>query len=298
MTDVPDTVSSQDDLLLIQREFFRIIRKPLQHGTRMYEDDVTPLFVKPNGVLSAHERLELYAQQYWWRVLRVMRTDFRRVRLFLGDRTFTDIVMAYLDRYPSTYPQLKLLGREFARFIETSQLLSESERSIASDIAAVEMASLEVSRAARIPSLSIETLLELGEAVKIMVQPFVRSVRLSYSVDCLFNEVCEIEDGQELGNGSAYEIDEPESDTDSSVNDMTSCDYSIAVYRSHEGVRICVLDEIDRDLLLYLRHARKLQDVCDEVSRRLFKLGNVDDVKFQQLFAQFARRGWLGIVEE
>lgn len=297
MTNVPHTISSQDDLLRIQREFFRIIRKPLRDGSKMYEDAATPLLIKPNSVLSAHERLELYAQQYWWRVLRIMRTDFKRVRVFLGGTTFTDVVMAYLEQHPSTYPQLKLLGREFSEFIRACCFLNDSQRNIASEIAGVEMASLEVSRAACIAPLSIETLHQFGDAVTIRLQPFVQSVRLSYAIDCLFRDDCEVEDGQELVNGLVLEEDSCEASAEKSLYAMAICDYSIAVYRSHGRVCLCRLDKGEARLLQFLRDAHKLEDICEAVSGCLGEFEMENRERIQTVFEQFAARGWLGVVE-
>ena len=298
MTDVPNRVASQDDLLLIQREFFRIIRNPLESGSKMRADDATSLFIKPNSGLSAHERLELYAQQYWWRLLRVMRADFKRVRLFLGDEVFSEVVTAYLVQHPSTYPQLKLLGRSFALFIKSCPLLDEYQRGIAADIAAVEVASLEVARATHISPLSIEALHKLGDGITIQLQPFVRIVRLSYAVDCLFREYCEIDDGQELGNAVALEEDILDSSTVQNRAEMASCNYSVAVYRGQGKVDVCRLDEVETCLVQFLKHGQKLQDVCEEVSQCIAELGMEENQKVQLVFAHFAGRGWLGVVEE
>lgn len=297
MTDVPDRITSQDDLLLIQREFFRIIRKPLEDGSKMRDDGATPLFIKPNAGLSAHERLELYAQQYWWRLLRVMRADFKRTKLFLGEAVFNEVAMTYLEQHPSSYPQLKLLGRSFAAFIKSCGALGEPQRSIAAEIAAIEMASLEVIRAGHSAPLSIETLHSAGDTITIRLQPFVRSVRLSYAVDSLFKEGCEVEDGPELGNGVVLEEDSVDSSADTGRPEMVLCDYSIAVYRSNGRVVVCRLNEVEARLLKFLEGARELQDVCEEVLCCLAEVGIVEDEKLQVIFAQLAGRGWLGFVE-
>src|SRR5277367_6695599 len=62
--------------------------------------DFAARFIKPNDRLSSVERLEIYNQQYWYRLLDSLREDFPGLHAVLGDR-FADLCVAYLDKYAS-----------------------------------------------------------------------------------------------------------------------------------------------------------------------------------------------------
>jgi len=73
--------------------------------------------VDARGVLGATQRLGIYAEMYWARLLDVLRDDFPRVAAIVGDDRFTTLAAAYLERHPSTNPSVRWVGGDFAAFL-------------------------------------------------------------------------------------------------------------------------------------------------------------------------------------
>src|SRR5260370_35798961 len=70
-------------------------------------------FIKPNDRLSSFERLEIYNQQYWFRVLDAFADDFPGLRAIVGTRKFAQLSLPYLPECPSRAYTLRDLGSHF-----------------------------------------------------------------------------------------------------------------------------------------------------------------------------------------
>jgi len=81
---------------------------------------IAPAFlelVEGRGPLGSADRLGVYAEMYWARLVDVLRDDFSRVAAILGSTRFTALACAYLTRHPSTRPSVRWVGAEFANFL-------------------------------------------------------------------------------------------------------------------------------------------------------------------------------------
>lgn len=141
-------VKSKAQLKKLQRAFADIIRKPLRANDTMLTDKRSSKIVAPNAVLSAHERLELYARQYWWRIKDSLYEDFPGVRRVLGDASYHKVAQAYLIARPSTSFTLRNLGKSFPEFLKKSKLVPASLRNLAFEVALLEWDKIEVFDAA------------------------------------------------------------------------------------------------------------------------------------------------------
>ena len=88
----------------LQRAITGALMKPLNADESMAVASraVAEKFIKPNDRLTAFERLQIYNQQYWWRLLGAFAEDFRGVRAVLGERKFDKLATAYLEQHGST----------------------------------------------------------------------------------------------------------------------------------------------------------------------------------------------------
>src|SRR5207244_10237320 len=73
--------------------------------------------VEGRGRLGSTDRLGVYTEMYWARLLDVLRDDFPRVAAVLGGDRFTALAGAYLERHPSTDPSVRWVGANFADFL-------------------------------------------------------------------------------------------------------------------------------------------------------------------------------------
>ena len=76
-------------------------------------------YISPSPKLSADERIQIYNQQYWWRLLSILHQNFPTLTRLFGYTDFNlSIGMPFLTRYPSRHWSLSLLGNQLSQWIE------------------------------------------------------------------------------------------------------------------------------------------------------------------------------------
>ena len=85
-------------------------------------DPVLTDVVLPSGSLEPVQRIDIYQGMYFWRLHEVLREDFPKLSLALGDE-FDDLVRDYLTRHPSQHPSVRHVGDGLAGFLETDALV-------------------------------------------------------------------------------------------------------------------------------------------------------------------------------
>ncbi len=89
--------------------------------------------------LSAADRVDIYANMYFYRLLDALKEDFPATLAVLGADNFHNLVTGYILEYPPTEPSLYYCGRYLADYLRDHPL-SESAPFIA-DLARLERAS-------------------------------------------------------------------------------------------------------------------------------------------------------------
>jgi hypothetical protein len=69
------------------------------------------------GGLSGFDRLGVYNQQYWFRLITIMQQEYPCAVHLLGLRRFNDWAVRYLDAHPPASPFLTFLDAEFPAFM-------------------------------------------------------------------------------------------------------------------------------------------------------------------------------------
>ena len=114
-------------LLQTQEWFGRVISRkidihskinPIAPSGKSIKEEA-PLFIAPSPTLTPDRRIELYNQQYWWRLLSTLQDSFPlTVRLF-GFTAFNEsIAKPYLETYPPDSWSLSPLGRRLEEWVE------------------------------------------------------------------------------------------------------------------------------------------------------------------------------------
>lgn len=183
----------------IQRLMCEAIMKPLtgsdamqprwtESGQRTAE--IAGTFIKPNDRLSAFARLEIYNQQYWWRLRAAMEEDFPGVRAVLGKRRFAKLVVAYLQECPSSSWTLRNLGAKLPEFIRTKTTWTEPYTALALDMARTEWAKIEAFDEAEWPRLEAQAIASQDPArMQLYLQPHLRLLKLDYPIDTLVGKL-------------------------------------------------------------------------------------------------------------
>ena len=198
-------------LLDLQRRMASAVMQPLtramttparrSNGTSNARD--AEEFLKPNDRLTAVERLQIYNQQYWYRLFGSLEEDYPGVQAVLGRSTFERVLRGYLQDYPSTTFSLAALGAHLPEWLRAHPKLTAPRTRLALDMARLEWAQMEAAEAADLPTLSPQALAELDEDARLRLQPHVRLLQLAYPVDDLLIQInSEPEDRSAVGNSA------------------------------------------------------------------------------------------------
>ncbi|HET6406596.1 MAG TPA: DNA-binding domain-containing protein, partial [Chthoniobacteraceae bacterium] len=139
---------SNSKLADIQALMSQAVMRPLASGERTQRtwidgapaSQVAATIIKPNDRLSSLERLQIYNQQYWWRLLSCFSEDFRGVRAIIGQRKFDRLAVAYLEKHGSQSWSLRDLGQFMPGFLRERPDLTKPHNELALDMARVEWA--------------------------------------------------------------------------------------------------------------------------------------------------------------
>ena len=134
--------------------------------------------------LSTTDRLDIYANMYFFRLLDALKEDYPVVLAAIGGDRFHNLVTDYLLRHPSMHPSLRYLGEHLPGFIATHALSREFP--CLADVARLEWARVEVFDAPDAASLTRESLAGLppdraGE-VRFTLVPAFDLLRLDHDV--------------------------------------------------------------------------------------------------------------------
>ena len=76
-------------------------------------------YITPRPDFQSHQRIQVYNQQYWWRLLKNMQENFPLLTRLFGYHAFNDTVaIPYLSKYPPNHWSLNKLGSNLSRWIE------------------------------------------------------------------------------------------------------------------------------------------------------------------------------------
>ncbi len=84
--------------------------------------DELPRVIQPSRALSSADRLEIYVNAYYARLLECLDEEFAVTRWTLGDDLFSAVAFGYLQNYPSQSYTLNQLGARFPRYLAESRL--------------------------------------------------------------------------------------------------------------------------------------------------------------------------------
>lgn len=133
----------------------------LRHGDAgkilPYTTENLESLVLPSKQLSSLERLSIYGNMYFSRLIEVMAEEFPTVQHLLSNELFGKIVTDYVTRYPSTHYSLTWLGRGFPAYL-ADDAIDLPEHEFAADVAMVERAMEDVFDAPHVEPIRFEDL--------------------------------------------------------------------------------------------------------------------------------------------
>ncbi|CAI9085915.1 DUF2063 domain-containing protein [Candidatus Methylacidiphilum fumarolicum] len=184
---------SPESLRKLQRLVLTLIRRPLNSKDRirkMAEDGesieaLAQRIFEPSRTMTSLERLEVYNQQYWFKMLEAFYQDFSGLSYLIGKRRFRKLVEAYLGKYPPRSARLGDIGSELEAFLrENPDFLGATSQEAAVDMVRLERALFKAFDAPDYPSLSSKDIMEAKpEVLRIGLQPHISLLELQYAIE-------------------------------------------------------------------------------------------------------------------
>lgn len=281
-------------LAALQRMMAETIMRPLTGADEMQADGaaVAAQIIRPNDRSSAFERLQIYNQQYWWRLLGNFAEDFPGLRAVLGQRAFDRLAVAYLDECGSTSWNLRDLGSKLPDFVREHPALTTPRHELAFDMARVEWARVVAFDEPGKPPLEPKKIAGTAPThLRFDLQPYITLLELAYPIDELVRRLkaAEIETG---AVSNAVSAKRPRRQPRFSASARRRPIY-LAVHRVDCSVYYKRLEPAAFRLLTALRSGATLDAACAEAFRDSKELPDQSAAKVQTWFATWTRFSWL-----
>ena len=109
--------------------FWRLLTAPEGVAAGLRQIDMKPAdlgrVIAGDARLDAVQRLDIYANMYFWRLRDILRGDFSALVAAVGDDPFHNLVTDYLLQCPSQHPSVRNVGARLADFLARHPLASE-----------------------------------------------------------------------------------------------------------------------------------------------------------------------------
>jgi hypothetical protein len=237
----------------VQATLYDLITAPEGVDRRLGELGRSPAdleaIVKPSARLSAVERLDVYANMYFYRILDVLRDEYAKVLAALGDAAFHNLITAYLIACRPAHPSLREAGARLPKFI-AGEALAEDRPWIA-ELARLERVHLELFDG---PDAAVLTIDELRtRAPESLPALFLRAIPC-HAV--LKNRFAISGAWKALGAGESTDV-VPESGE------------TLVVWRQGFDVFHRVVDEDEKPLLRLIEAGARFDVVCERLLERV-----------------------------
>jgi hypothetical protein len=285
------------NLLELQRRMSQDVMRPLTAGFSMQAmteqglsmDEIAESYIKPNSLLTSFGRLEIYNQQYWFRVIAAVAEDFPVLQVVLGQERFDSLMLAYLRENPSTSFSLRNLGAGLPAWLASYPELAGPQHALAVDVARLEWAYIEAFDGASLVPLGWEDFAGFGTDSMLRLQPHLQLLDLQYPVDEVVLAVRKLTPQIEIVSNAACARRQA---SGIALPDVSRSSVYLAVHRFEDSV---YYRRIDREEFLLLADLRDGDSISTAIKRAFegSKLAlELQAAKIQDYFAHAAELGW------
>jgi hypothetical protein len=192
------------------------------------------------------ERINIYADAYFYRLLECLSQEFPATLAVAGPGEFVNLVRDYLAWRPPTEPSIFYAGRYFSEFLGKHRLTRQWP--FIAELARLERATLESFHAPNAPPLTEEAICKIPSrhwpTIELQMHPTVRILRNEWRVTDVLSSV---ESGREWC--------EPARET-----------ATVIVWRRGTNVHYRSLDEVEDGALAVVRKGESFGNVCEAIA--------------------------------
>lgn len=236
-------------------------------------------YITPSPTLQPAQRIELYCQQYWWRLLSCLHEMFPLVTRLFGHYDFNEIIaMPYLEAHPPKDWVLNDLGNKLPEWLEKNY--HKKDRILVVDSARIDLAYNDAFVAGELPPIELATLPvpdDISSILdkKLVPQPHVYLFTFHGDMIRFRNEFLKQEPEYWAEHDFPY------------LNKKKL--YYFVLYRNHHLNTVTKeVSQHEFQILKYLQQGRSIDDVCEWLENQDEKLVNVVSEKLS-LWVQ----GWI-----
>jgi hypothetical protein len=242
-----------------QQLFWRLITAPegVADGLRRIDmkSDELARVVAGDARLDAVQRLDIYANMYFWRLLDLLRGDYPALVASVGDDRFHNLVTDYLLTCPSAHPSVRNVGERLPAFL--AQQAIAAERPWLIELARLERARVELFDGPDAEPLTLEDLRAMApEAFVRLPLPLVPShcfLDVDHAVDDVWRAVEDREDGEQETAPEAPAADAR----------------TLLVWRQDVTVYHRPLERLERTALLRAKEGARFGEICDRLAESM-----------------------------
>lgn len=229
-------------------------------------------FISSSSSTERIERLDIYAEGYFSRILDCMGETFSRTRKAVGDETFTLLVADYLKAFPSRFTSIDEVGCDFPKFVIKFDVIKLPEW--VSDLARFEWSWLEsfYTEDVRVQPAWQEELAKNPDS-PLLVHSSVRLVRSQWPLHRLIQL---IDSAEETVGGDFSKKSES----------------AMIIYRTSEEIHYQEISLSSVQILQKLKNG-------DSLNEALRQIQNIDHIDISQTFSFWVAQGILcGLINE
>ena len=235
---------------------------------------VARTLVRADARLSAIERVDIYADMYFYRIRDALKEDFATVAAVLGDAGFHNLITDYLLAYPPSHFSLRYAGEHLPAFLATHA--AATQWPYVADLAELEWAILDAFDAPDAPAIDAAVLRGVPQedwpSLRFTLTPSLRQLRLAWTVHETWQQA---QRGEPLG---------------APLEDETL----LQVWRQDLRVFHRRTEVVENAALTAVAQGAPFADVCDLIVARAGAAGGVE--RAAGLVAEWLRDGLLADV--
>lgn len=252
------------DLKHLQELLYRLIVAPSGVAEGLVHETMLPVgglaqLIASDDRMTPTERVEIYANGYFYRILDVLKEDFPATLAVVGADNFHNLATGYLIDYPPTEPSIHQAGKNFPLFIAAHPL--RERWPFLGDLALLERTTLESFHAADASALDIEAMRAIAPedwpAIAMRLHPATRLVESAWRVDQVLRVV------EDASSQSADAIEDDEAPVEPNREDVT-----IVVWRRDARVFYRALETVEREALRLASAdgGTTFAEICDAIA--------------------------------
>lgn len=286
-------------LTSLQELMGELVTSPLENGSMREASavgrDVREIafeLIKPSEKMTSFERLEVYNQQYWYRVLDSLKDDFPGLNALLGDQAFEELCVSYLGEHRSASFTLRNLGSSLPEFIKRKKHPGPRRWKVCFDMAAFEWAQVIAFDAEEIKPVGLSDLAADPLALELCLQPYISLLQLDYNVDEFLGQVKEEQSANSM-QSARLRPNKVEESKSPGAKPARRLSY-LVVHRLDNCVYIKHIDVLSFKILSAISTVCSLSAV-GELTERFAREQTEEQIAttFQTNFALWAKLKWL-----